>query len=356
MTGELPGYGKPERLYDADDLLRGYDPSDRLAFVKTWDFRTYRRYVADGAATPPTLEIRLEQAEHDARIAQALKAFLDRDPKPKLVGVMGGHDLSRIDAAYTAVAQLGRHLTRLGYLLVTGGGPGAMEAAHVGATFSGADDAAFARALSALGSVPSLPQQLGAILTAAGDLAPGYEEKADGARSWLNAALEVRDSAPKERGESLAIPTWFYGSEPSTPFASAYAKYFQNSIREEALITQSRAGIVYAQGGGGTLREIFQDVEQNYYATTQADFTPMIFFDPGGFWQHDAEFDKGGVTRPGIDVQDLLKRVFRYHRTDTALTLKKVRFTTNFEEIDAVLRAHAPIAQRSLAAALNKPF
>lgn len=28
--------------------------------------------------------------------------------------------------------------------------------------------------------------------------------------------------------------------------ASAYAKYFQNSLREEALITQSRAGIVYA--------------------------------------------------------------------------------------------------------------
>jgi predicted Rossmann-fold nucleotide-binding protein len=315
-------------------------------------FGTYRRYISDGAATPPTLEIRLSQAEHDARIAQALKAFLDREPKPKLVGVMGGHDLSRIDPAYKAVAQLGRHLTRLGYLLVTGGGPGAMEATHVGATFSGADDATFGRALTNLGAIPSLPI-LGDILTSSGDLAPGYEDKADKARLWLNTALEVRDSAPKERGESLAIPTWFYGSEPSTPFATAYAKYFQNSIREEALITQSRAGIVYAQGGGGTLREIFQDVEQNYYAKTPADFTPMIFFDPYGFWQHNAEFDKSGVTRAGIDVHDLLDRVFRYRRTDTALTLKKVMFTTNFDEIDAVLRAHAPIAQRYLAAALN---
>lgn len=104
------------------------------------------------------------------------------------------------------------------------------------------------------------------------------------------------------------------------------------------------------------MREIFQDVEQNYYATTSAAFTPMIFFDPSGFWQHDAECDKGGVTRAGIDVRDLLERVFRYHRTDTALTLKKVRFTTNFDEIDAVLRAHAPTAQRFLAAALNARF
>jgi hypothetical protein len=50
----------------------------------------------------------------------------------------------------------------------------------------------------------------------------------------------------------------------------------------------------------------------------------MIFFDPDGFWPHDAAFDKSGVTRPGIDVRDLLERVFRYRRTDTVLTLRKV--------------------------------
>ena len=351
MSGEMPDYGKPNKLYDSADLLRGYDPKDKLAFVKSWDFSTYRRYIADGTATPRTLEIRLAQAEHDARIAEALKAYLDRNPKPKLVGVMGGHSLSRADLAYKAVAQLAHHLTRRGYLLVTGGGPGAMEAAHVGATYSAADGETLAHALTMLGTAPSLPM-LDGILTASGELAPGYEDKADKARLWLNKALEVRDNAPKDRGESLAIPTWFYGSEPSTPFATAYAKYFQNSIREEALITQSRTGIVYAQGGGGTLREIFQDVEQNYYAST-AEFTPMIFFDPDGFWQHDADFDRSGATRGGIDVRDLLERVFRYGRQDTALTLKNVKFTTSFNEIDAVLEAHAPMAQRYLALALN---
>lgn len=202
-----------------------------------------------------------------------------------------------------------------------------------------------------LQSEPALPN-LDNIVTNNGEPAPGREGDFNKARLWVNKALEVMDTAPPQRGQSLAIPTWFYGSEPSTPFASVYAKYFQNSIREEALITQSRAGIVYAQGGGGTLREIFEDTEQNYYAKTPADFTPMIFFDADRFWECDAEFDKGGVTRPGLNVRDMMERVFRYGRKDTARVLKKVRFTTNFAEIDDVLRAHAPVAQRNLAFSL----
>ncbi|WP_445216114.1 hypothetical protein ACKWRH_27845 [Bradyrhizobium sp. Pa8] len=353
MAGELPDYGKPDRLYDIGDLLQGYDPGDELAFVKSWDFGAYRRYISDGTAAPRTLEIRLAQAEHDARIAEALKTFLTRPTEPTLVGVMGGHSLSRRHSAYRAVAELGRYLTQRGYLLVTGGGPGAMEATHVGATFAYADDAAFAQALVTLGEEPSLPKGLGDILTKTGDLAPGYEEAAKGAGRWLNKGLEVRDRAPKHRGESLAIPTWFYGSEPSTPFAGAYAKYFQNSIREEALIAQSRAGIVYAQGGGGALREVFQDVELNFYATTVDDFIPMIFFDPDGFWQREAEFDVSGVTRPGIDVRNVLERIFRYGRKDTTQILQRVKFTTKFDEIAALIETRVHKAQHELAAMLN---
>jgi len=44
------------------------------------------------------------------------------------------------------------------------------------------------------------------------------------------------------------------------PFATHYAKYYQNGLREEAF-NNSRTGIIYAQGGGGTMREVFQDVE-----------------------------------------------------------------------------------------------
>jgi hypothetical protein len=78
----------------------------------------------------------------------------------------------------------------------------------------------------------------------------------------------------------------------------------------------------------------------------------MIFLDPDGFWEHDAEFDKHGVTRLGVNVRDLIQKVFRYGRTDSVAVLNKVRFTVNFDEIDAVLPAHAPIAQQSLAFSL----
>src|ERR1700730_4637377 len=182
-------YGKPDRLYTSDDLLRGYDKSDPLAFVKSWDFNAYQTYVADGSAAPASIEIRLAQAEHDAHIAEALKAFLTREPKPKLVGIMGGHSLTRLDNAYLAVARLGRHLTQQGYMVVTGGGPGAMEAAHVGATFSAASADELEVALKALGGEAALPKGLDGILTETGDLGPGYKELATQAGRWLNKAL-----------------------------------------------------------------------------------------------------------------------------------------------------------------------
>jgi hypothetical protein len=97
-------YGKPGRLYSSADLLDGYRRDEPLAFTRSWDFRTYARYVSDGGATPKTFAIRRAQAGHDAGIAEALKQLLERD-KPRLVGVMGGHGLNRADAAYAAVAQ-----------------------------------------------------------------------------------------------------------------------------------------------------------------------------------------------------------------------------------------------------------
>ena len=78
--------------------------------------------------------------------------------------------------------------------------------------------------------------------------------------------------------ENLAIPTWFYGHEPSNLFATAIAKYFSNSLREDGLLAISLHGIVFAPGSAGTRQEIFQDATQNHYGTFDY-FSPMVFLD-----------------------------------------------------------------------------
>src|SRR6185295_2615700 len=82
---------------------------------------------------------------------------------------------------------------------------------------------------------------------------------------------------------SLGVPTWLYGHEPTTPLATHIAKYFQNSVREDGLVTIAKSGIVYSEGSAGTVQEIFQDASQNYYGDA---FYPMVFLSAPGtdYW------------------------------------------------------------------------
>jgi predicted Rossmann-fold nucleotide-binding protein len=64
---------------------------------------------------------------------------------------------------------------------------------------------------------------------------------------------------------SLGIPTWLYGHEPATPFATHIAKYFDNALREDHLLTIAKGGVIYSPGSAGTMQEIFQDAAQNHY-------------------------------------------------------------------------------------------
>lgn len=144
---------------------------------------------------------------------------------------------------------LAGHLNERGYLIVTGGGPGIMEAAHLGVAFSGPNKAHFDEALVILKGAARFPD-LDGLIQDDGSIAPDMEGKLIQARDWLAAALKARPLIKGELPVSLAIPTWLYGAEPTMPFATHYGKYFQNSIREEALVNNSRAGIIYAHGAG----------------------------------------------------------------------------------------------------------
>ena len=90
-----------------------------------------------------------------------------------------------------------------------------------------------------LGSEPDVPELLH-IVDRRGDI---NVEMAEKAHAWLKPAFELA-RLTTQAGESLAVPTWHYGHEPSSPFATKIAKYFQNSIREDGLLAIAGQGIV----------------------------------------------------------------------------------------------------------------
>lgn len=183
-----------------------------------------------------------------------------------MVGIMGGHALRRDAALYRTVAGLGRALTRAGFSVATGGGPGVMEAANLGAWFTPFDETQLEAAIASLADAP--------------------DYSADQER-YVQRALDVRNRWPNG-GESLGVPTWVYLDEPTTGFASHIAKYFTNSIRENGLLALARSGVVYAPGGAGTEQEIFTDAAQNSL-TLYTVRSPVVFLDRQHFEVEHAE-------------------------------------------------------------------
>jgi predicted Rossmann-fold nucleotide-binding protein len=351
-------------LYESHDLLRGYDPARPASFLETWDFRQFIAFTASGGPLPAEAEETRRQARHDADISIGLGRYLKAQTgpgcaAPRLVAIMGSHVMERGSSAYRLAADVGRALTSRGFLVATGGGPGAMEAGHVGAWFAHAPEPVYLAALARLAACPTLPPELNDLIDpSTGDPLPHREAAYAAVAAWLNAALEARAMLPAgvRAGESVAIPTWFYGTEPTTVFASVYAKYFQNALREETLVAEGKTGTVYTRGGGGTLREIFQGVEHNCYVQAADDFLPMIFADPDGYWQTDPTFDAAGEpTRRGVNLSQAIPAILKVSLPPAlwAACADKVRFTDDLAEISEVLTAHAPPAESRLGRMLD---
>ena len=252
-----------KELYSVAELFDGYDHSVVNGYHKTYDYSVYLEYKKDGALDIP-LNVGLYRRLHDHSITDAL---YDAINGREVVAVMGGHGMQRADAYYTKIAKLSRQLTQDGFLMVSGGGPGAMEATHLGAYFATRSEEDLTAAIMILKTRPE-----GAISV------PG-KEYADA--DWLQRAFTVRKKYPlttaaKKKCMSIGIPTWFYGHEPPAPFATHIAKYFANSVREDGLLAIAKHGVIYAPGSAGTRQEIFQDAAQNHYGTCGF-YSPMIF-------------------------------------------------------------------------------
>ena len=248
----VPYHPYRRELYSVDELMEGYVRGDPESFGRdTLDSRIYEHYTALRRAGALPLLQAFAQRLHDHAMDRALREVLDDGPR-RTVGVMGGHAMRRDEPGYRAVAQLGRQLSAAGYYVATGGGPGAMEAANLGAWHGAAHAAVVDAAVDQLAAVTSWRDP-----------------------RWFDTAWAVREAWP-DGAASLGIPTWFYGHEPTNLFATHVAKFFANSLREDGLLAIALHGVVYAPGSAGTVQEVFQDAAQNHYGTFSL-VSPMVF-------------------------------------------------------------------------------
>lgn len=245
-------------LYSAAQLYHGYEPECPQSYEECYDQHVYQHFLLEGKQTGNMKE-QLARTLHDYRIHVGIRDFMARYDNFRCIGIMGGHALLRTDDMFRKVAFLSKRLTERNFYMISGGGPGAMEATHLGAWMAGRTDEEMDAALVVLQSAPSF-----------------HDER------WLSTAFRVMQKYPQQKYVSLGIPTWLYGHEPSTPFATHIAKFFENSIREDSILTLAFGGIVYTPGSAGTMQEIFQDAVQNHYLSFGFS-SPMIFLG-SRFW------------------------------------------------------------------------
>jgi predicted Rossmann-fold nucleotide-binding protein len=270
MTGfNLPYQPIRQKLYTGVELFQGFEPSIPASWGQTLDFAIYQHFVMKGRNAPTDPYMGMMQALHDNGIMQSTVAFLNGR---RVAAIMGDHVLSRDSESYRDVAVLAHRLTKNGILICTGGGPGAMEASHLGASLAKGPVSEIDKAVALLKTQPVVPA-LGNIVNPEGLVDPLSVVKV---HTWFKPAYEIAASISSPC-ESLAVPSWHYGHEPTTPFATHIAKYFQNSIREDGLLALAKQGIIYSEGKAGTIQEIFQDSTQNYYKTFDY-FSPMVLF------------------------------------------------------------------------------
>jgi predicted Rossmann-fold nucleotide-binding protein len=269
-----------DRLYTVDELMAGYR-SD--APTESLDARLAAHVNACGIP-PKDVDEAIAQVIHDQGVGEAMRAYVATSVASgrHVAGVMGGSSTHRDASAYRLAAETAKALSEAGFLVATGGGLGIMEAGNLGAYFAGRPLEELHGALDELKRCP---------------VYRGHEAE------YIDTARSITACQPAG-ADSLAVATWRFEEEPISQFATHIAKLFQNSVREDGLLSIADAGVAYFEGGFGTLREIFQDLAQNGSAVRTQQMA-MVFVDTATYGQAGSPFylarARAGHAAPPFD-------------------------------------------------------
>jgi predicted Rossmann-fold nucleotide-binding protein len=257
---KLPYSMFQDKLYSRNSLFNNYDAANNDSYKSTKDYLIYKHFLSSGGLSPTSMHESFARNMHDRAVEESMNIFLrERMSSRKFIGIMGGHAISRKDSNYKKTALIAKSLTENQCLIFSGGGPGMMEAAHLGAHFAGRSNLELNAGLELMQSAQYYQDPL-----------------------WLSKSYEVMEKYPQNYGfESLGIPTWVYGHEPPNPFPTHIAKFFSVTVRQEGLLSIAKDAVVYSPGSVGTMSEAFQDVQRNHYNNESK--SAMIFLDKE-FW------------------------------------------------------------------------
>ena len=247
-----------DSLYTVDELMAGYESDVPM---QSLDARLAAHVKACGIP-PVDVDEAIAQVVHDQGVEQAMRAYVAASVAQgrHVVGVMGGASTPRNAPAYRLAAATAKAVSEAGFLVATGGGLGIMEAGNLGAYFAGRPPEELHAAIDELKRSP---------------IYLGHEAQ------YFDIARLITARQPAG-APSLAVATWRYDDEPISQFATHIAKLFQNSVREDGLLSIADAGVAFFEGGFGTLREIFQDLAQNS-STEPARQMGMVFVDTAAY-------------------------------------------------------------------------
>lgn len=200
-------------------------------------------------------------AKSDFETTLAIKDMIHSHPQ-KAVGIMGRGSIKRYSKQYKDAAFIGKVIAENNYMVITGGGPGVMEAIHLGVWFAGRKNQELTEALTILSKHWD-----------SNDLC--YFEK----------VKEIKRKYPRvKKTFDLSILTYVYGTKLANGFAHNYAVYFNNAIREETIIIAAKDSVILLPGGYGTQIELFMALEYNSDAIETNPSRPIILFN-SSFWQ-----------------------------------------------------------------------